>query len=43
MSPFNNQVQDPACGKTIDATKAASQGHVLVRDGATYYFGRMHG
>lgn len=33
-----SQVKDPACGMSIDSTKAVSEGHTLTRDGITYYF-----
>ena len=31
-------VKDPACGMTIDAAKAVSDGNTVARDGVTYYF-----
>jgi multidrug efflux pump subunit AcrA (membrane-fusion protein)/YHS domain-containing protein len=38
MSMTAHMVKDAACGMTIDATKAAAEGHTITRDGVTYYF-----
>ena len=33
-----HMVKDAACGMTIDAGKAAAEGHTITRGGVTYYF-----